>query len=193
MYYPYLAAYAVPLAAGTIGLRKWKKKLTAAGNGLGSAYPMVKFLFILAAVYFGALSFFAAGMTYANYHIFTKNRIAEVTERMGITAGDDVQFKKFFWGFGGPDGSNIRLTLTCEGDVRTMLDTHCLGTLTKFSQDGYIWNAGQDPDDPDETPYFTNSALSAGEITEFYEYQYKGRTFSVSVYDDGSKTRVVIM
>ena len=40
---------------------------------------------------------------------------------------------------------------------------------------------------------FTNSALTAGEITEFYEYQYKDRTFSVSVYDDGGKPRVVIM
>ena len=193
MYLPYVLMYVIPLTAGILGFRLWKRRLEAAGKGLGTAYPTLKALFIFAAVFLGIFTFLAAGMTYANYRIFTEKRKAEVTERMGITAGKDVQFQHYFWGFGGPDGSNTRLTLTCTGDVRDMLEAHCLGEITKFSQDGYVWNAGQDPDDPDETPPGTYTPLTLGEITAFYEYKYRNKVFYVEVYDDNGKTRVVIM
>lgn len=177
----YFLVYIVLLILFIRGMRRWKKKLTAAGRDTSVPYAVACGLGGTAMFFLGVTAFLLSLFITKSWYIFTDKRKEYITEEFGITDGDGVCFRHYQVSFGGPDGSNVFLELTCEGDVREMLETHCLGELTVYSQDGFIWSADTDANDPYAQPISTDDR-------EYYEYKYR-RRYHVSVIKetDGKK------
>ena len=183
----YFIMYLVVLWCYVRLMRRWKRKRLSTGKGFGTLYPVVSVLGGIAMFYLGALAFlFSLFMTH-NWYIFTDSRKAVIEEQYGITDGGGVRFTHYQVSFGGPDGSNYFLTLTCTGDVREMLETHGSGTITKYTLNGQVWCAEDDPDDPDAVPYMT--IAPSDPYSEYYEYEH-GRRYFVTVKDEGDQKRV---
>ena len=175
---------------GGIIRRRIDRKITARGavltGGKKLLHDLLSALWITGMFFGLAASFFLTVLVYDYYRIFTEKRTAYVTEMTGITAGENVDFKKYMRAFGGPDGSTLQLIAETALTPAEFMSGHCKGVILTYTEGDTVYYSNRDTAVP------LSNIGSSKELTAYYEYTWNSKRFFVMCTGEDGKTVINI-